>query len=92
MLGKWSKRSKFDREGSIFCLTPCTGKVLTIDEDEVQLNTKDDESSNANQKWVKSFKDAEGWFTLKNPNSKKVLTISAPENENSITIVEGKIL
>ena len=81
-----------DRKGSILCLTPCTGKVLTIDGDEVQLKDKNDESSNANQKWVKSLNDAEGWFTLKNPNSKKVLTISAPVNENSITIVQGKIL
>ena len=57
------------------------GDVLTIEESIVILkkNGSDD------QKWIKGKSDADGWFTLKDPITKKFLT-----NNQTSTIIEGK--
>ena len=76
---KWSLPEE-DTEGCVE--DQDSGKVLTILDDKIVLEDKDEPLSDR-QKWFRGVKDGDGWFSLKKP-----LTYTIPdEDTNNLTEV-----
>ena len=69
---KWSLPDE-DTEG--YVEDQDTGKVLTILDDKIVLEDKDEPLSDR-QKWFRGVKDGDGWFSLKKP-----LTYTIPDED-----------
>ena len=61
-----------------------SGKVLTILDDKIVLEDKDEPLSDR-QKWFRGVKDGDGWFSLKKPLT---YTIPAGQDEDTKNLTE----
>ena len=80
---KWSLPDE-DTEGCVE--DQDSGKVLTILDDKIVLEDKDDPLSDR-QKWFRGVKDEDGWFSLKKPLT---YTIPDKDTENLTEVINRK--
>ena len=72
----WSSTEAWNlsSEGQFVYIKNSKGDILTIKENNTTIHEKTMLLKNANQLWEKGFIEDCGYFTLKNPQSQKLLT------------------
>ena len=88
----WTIIPSADKEGCIEVKDSNLGKVLAINGEEVILEDKA-EKSKSSQLWIKGSENSDGYFSLKNIETGKFLTLSihkVKEERTTLISVKGK--
>ena len=88
----WTIIPSADKEGCIEVKDSDLGKVLAINGEEVILEDKA-EKSKSSQLWIKGSENSDGYFSLKNIETGKFLTLSihkVKEERTTLISVKGK--